>query len=312
MLQKSSAQISPNSLKIALLAIFFAGCGGGGSSTTTSTAALSHNACDVIGLQTKILTGTACQAGRSPVLKLYINDGNNSGICSGTLIAPTKFLTAAHCVTNGTFTQTISAGSFSVSQGDINNPIAFGKNVFSNPNPVSELQTIADNAQSRGELAQLNSNTDSELYADYIREFGLSDVAIIELDRAINLPTAPVLVSGKPQVSEVVSIFGYGVTSSDASAGASTDLISGRMSIDSVGPKNILARYDTNGSNSCSGDSGGPMMQTYPDGTFAVVGTVLGGSIANCSAGDLSTFVAMGGDGIQDFLKAHAPEASYR
>jgi len=83
------------------------------------------------------------------------------------------------------------------------------------------------------------------------------------------------------------------------------------MLIESTGPKNILTRFTT-GSNTCIGDSGGPLILQNDDGSYAVVGTVLGGSKEDCSKGDLSSFTATAGSGIPNFIRQFAPEASFR
>ena len=290
---------------IACLSVFLCSCGGGGGDGGASP---DHNSCDVLGLNARIINGTTCASGKSPVLKLFINDGNNSALCSGTLIAPTKFLTAAHCVTNGEFRSTVAARKLSVSTGNINQPLAQGIQVVANPNPVREFQVIADAANSRGQVDAVNN--DGELLAEYIREFGVSDVAVITLDRALNYPTATIDISSIPSPGTIVAIFGYGI--SERSGGnATNELNSGEMKIDSTGSKNILARFNE-GSNTCEGDSGGPMMETFSDGSYALVGTVLGGSKKDCSNGDLSSFTATAGAGIANFIRQYAPEAKFR
>ena len=280
-------------------------CGGGGGGNTGPD----NNSCDVLGLNTRIINGSACESGKSPVLKLFVNDPSFFGSCSGTLIAPTKFLTAAHCVTAGTYGAPLLASHFSVSEGIDSQPLAYGVRVFVDPNPTNELQVIANAAQSRGDVATINNNPNGEVYAGYIREFGLSDIAIIELDRALNLPTASVQTSSIPSPGTIVSIFGFGTTSGTQLV-ASNILVSGEMQIESIGSKNIFARFDS-GSNTCEGDSGGPMIIGSTD-NYSVVGTVLGGTRADCSSGDLSSFTATAGSGIASFIKQYAPEANFK
>jgi hypothetical protein len=284
-------------------------CGGGGGNGGSSNEP-DQDACNVLGLNTRIVSGSACETGANPVLKLFIDSDSFSGTCTGTLIAPKKFLTAAHCVTDGEFGAPLPAQDFSVSQGNVLQPLARGVRVYSNPNPLRELNTINQAAQSRGDLDEITNDPNGEKSASYIREFGLSDIAIIELDRAVNLPTAIVQTSAIPSAGTLVSIFGFGITSGDSQV-ASDVLRSGEMLVDSTGPKNIFARFD-NGSNTCEGDSGGPMIIQNSDGSYAVVGTVLGGTKEDCSIGDLSSFTATAGAGIAGFIKQYAGEARFQ
>jgi secreted trypsin-like serine protease len=59
--------------------------------------------CNSIGTQPKIVNGTPCgQPGQASVVLLQIQIGGNFARCSGTLVTPTRVLTAAHCLPAGT------------------------------------------------------------------------------------------------------------------------------------------------------------------------------------------------------------------
>lgn len=88
-----------------------AACGGGGGTpatpSPTPTTPVSA-ACGALGqtvsASTAIVNGTECSVANSPVVLLNMkdSDGNQSGSCSGTVIAPRAILTAAHCLASTT------------------------------------------------------------------------------------------------------------------------------------------------------------------------------------------------------------------
>jgi methanethiol S-methyltransferase len=86
------------------LALLAAGCGGDPPpipTAPTSTVNLpAGGACGTLG-RTAILNGSECSTAASAVVSLNAraSDGANGGSCSGTVIAPRRILTAAHCLT---------------------------------------------------------------------------------------------------------------------------------------------------------------------------------------------------------------------
>ena len=297
-----------NIILLITLAIFLVSCGGGSDSDGGSDGPQS-NACSVLGLGTRIINGTACDSTPSPVVKIRLDGKDGTSICTGSMITSRKVLTASHCVTLGTFTSVISPSDVSISTGNISTPIANARRIYNATAAIADLQRIDNEAAARGDSERIDN--DINAFFDYVLEFGLSDIAVIELDRSVNLPTIPIKVSSFPSTGTVLSIFGYGVNDGNTSV-TPTALFSGQMLSDANGPKNIFARFDGNGSNTCGGDSGGPLVEQLSDGTAVVVGTTLGGTNSNCSAGDRSSFTATAGAGIVSFLRTVAPEANYR
>lgn len=84
-------------LMACMTALVLAACGGSDDSGASPQAQ-----CNSIGTQPKIVNGTACgQPEQSSVILLEITSGGSVARCSGTLITPTKVLTAAHCMPAG-------------------------------------------------------------------------------------------------------------------------------------------------------------------------------------------------------------------
>jgi secreted trypsin-like serine protease len=300
-------KLNLNSFAFLIILGTLAACSGsnGGSNDTEP----SNNACSVLGLNLRIINGTQCESKPSAVVKLRIDGAQGSSLCTGTMITNNKVLTASHCVTLGTFTDVVSANNISISTGNVFAPIARGKRIFNSNSAVSDLRKISEVSESRGQ-GELVDN-DPVAFYNYVEEFGLADIAVVELDRNLNLPTISLKTSSVPTPGSLVSIFGFGVTDGN-STDTSANLISGQMITDRNGPKNIFASFNGKGSNTCGGDSGGPLIEQFSNGQIAVVGTVLGGTVESCSSGDTSSFTAVGGEGVEDFLRSVAPEANYK
>jgi V8-like Glu-specific endopeptidase len=90
-----------------LALVVFAGCGGGGDDDEDNDSGTSASLCRIIG-------GNTCEYGGSPVARLDLQVEGGVARCTGTLVAPDKVLTAAHCVVSG-----ISAANARVGGEDI-------------------------------------------------------------------------------------------------------------------------------------------------------------------------------------------------
>lgn len=288
---------------VILLLSILTSCGGGGGGGGDEQP-LSHDSCALIGLTPRIIDGTACQ-GNSPVVKLVISSSQGQGVCSGAMIAPDKVLTAAHCVLQGdNLDQLVSRNSVSVSSGDENHPLAHSTGIVATPFGA-DIVEISKNVSNEPDL---NSPDFVSELQDQILDLGLRDLAVIQLDHSLSLPTLPIIVSSVPEDGTVISIYGFGLTDPNGAAPADFPY-SGQMRITKTGIDNLFSIFDQQGSDTCHGDSGGPAVVVSETGQAAIVGvTSLG--FSECTPGETSVFAHTAGRTV-DFLRQAAPNANF-
>jgi secreted trypsin-like serine protease len=262
-----------------LIIPLFLGCGGGGGGGNDSGNGLRTDTCADIGLNSKvakIINGTVCtNLTRSAVVRVLILDssGQPDSLCSGTMITPNTVLTAAHCFPT-------QPPGVAIVAGDPDAPII--------------VSAVSVTIHPRYQV------TDAEL---------INDVAIIKTDSAVNVPTLPLLSSSSVAAGDLASIYGFGTDNSNAEL--AKDLRSGEMRIASVGEFSIEADFDGNGSNTCFGDSGGPLIVNTANGP-AIAGITSSGISDSCSSGDMSLFTNIQGSAVASFIRQHASGAGSR
>ena len=245
--------------------LFLISCGGGGGSGDS----LSTNQCSALGLNTKIINGTECSTGGSPVLALnLVNRDGTGSLCSATVITANQLLTAAHCFV----TKPVLSAFVEVDGNRI-----YGSKVHVHPQAnVNESQGTAVN-----------------------------DVAILDLEENVNRPTVALLTSTSPAIGDRFAIFGFGLDS----YGQLGELRSGEMRINNIDFNYIVANYEGDGSNTCNGDSGGPAIFTLSNGTSAVFGVTSSGTAKDCQIGDHSYFANIQLPIMANFIRSVAPGA---
>lgn len=254
-----------------------AACGGGGGGGGSSN--LSRNACSVLGLGTKsigskIIDGSACQSAASPVVayEVQYSDSSVTG-CTGTLVTPTRILTAGHCFESVGLPVTAIAVS-------VGGQIVAGTTYAVHPSYREDVSVLAI----------------------------FNDVAVIGLDQAVSVATLPLVTSGPLVSGDVISIFGYGLDNN----GDTGELRSGQMEVGNVTSDHVFAAFNGEGSNTCQGDSGGPAVSSVVDGNgVARVGiaglTSTGIASSNCLEGDVSLFANVQNASNLAFILAAAP-----
>lgn len=254
------------------------GCTKGGSGDGDSNR-LSNNACSDLGLGSRsferIVNGTNCDATRSQVVRLvFIGRGTQTGFCSGTMITGNDVLTAAHCFLG---------------------------------NPVRVVMITGRSLEDSREFEAVNWSIHPGFRAGGTLAF--DDVAVVHLELNTDLPTVPILTSQNVSSGEVVGIFGYGT---DENGNFDfEDLEAGEMRISDVTRTHIGADFSGEGSNTCTGDSGGPVI-SHRLGFPAIAGVTSTGTQLDCLEGDTTFFANMSSQSIIDFLRRVVPDAGFR
>jgi secreted trypsin-like serine protease len=213
--------------RTALLTLFLVGCGSAATENVDSTG---ENRESIVG-------GTATSA--FPAVGALTKNG--SPFCSGTLIAPRKVATAAHCLSG----MSISGMRF-----------AFGPNAFS---PTSSIAIVA-----------------IQPHPQYDAQNITSDIGVATL--ASDAPVTPVKINtsmDQSWVGKSLTFVGYGVTNGPTQTGVGTKR-SVNIPVSQVGSTQFA--YQTAGKNTCNGDSGGPAFATI-NGELYLVGTTSYGDV---------------------------------
>ncbi|WKZ57170.1 MAG: trypsin-like serine protease [Bdellovibrionota bacterium] len=241
------------------------------------------SACEALGASTdgvtaRIINGSSCTIGDSPIVRLDVFFGADQYRCTGNVIAPRVVLTASHC---------IAAGADRASAVDI---VPGDGNTYS----------------ATGYALHPNNGTGTP---------GPYDLAILTLDQ--DLPTRVLsIVSASDSFTsgETAYIAGYGRVGIGVGGNSTSDeLMAGKMRINDVTSEEIIALFDhaTDGAewaNTCNGDSGGPLVVAR-DSSYVLAGITSYGYSEDCGPTDTSGFVNLQSSVNRQFIDTYAPDA---
>jgi uncharacterized protein (TIGR03382 family) len=178
-------------------------------------------------------------------------------LCTGTLIGCQRFLTAAHCV-------------------------CFGDGASCQRHvPGKEMRVYLQGA---GFFSVIGQHVHPEF------RFPDNDVALLDLSRpAVGLLPSP-LARAAPAIGESGTIVGFGRSGGeqhDYGIKQAGQVVAGECPPDLEVPGHVCWTFEDEGSNTCNGDSGGPLFVAEGD-RLAVAGITSGGTLSNCLSGDHS------------------------
>ena len=228
-----------------------------------------------------VIGGTPVAQGGSPYA-VYIQAATGGGTfasCTGSVIAPTVILTAAHCVFNKTTGALIAPSAISVSAGSVNRPAT------SPPPPVNVTAVRPD--------PYYNPATFQ------------ADAALLILNAPTTAPAVTLATTANGALyapSTLATFAGWGETVADVASSAPTQLQSGTVPILANATCQASVEFHpgytlcTGGPGyrpaTCHGDSGGPLVVTTAAGAVQIGITSYGSAVGCGIAPDYFTRVS--------------------
>ncbi len=217
----------------------------------------------------KVLYGQTCNDLTSIVAKIYLKFSDRSSFCTGTLIAPNAFLTAAHCV----YDQDLKGISIKF-MGNTYDATSW----YANPN--------------------FNYNNDN---------FEKGDIGLVFINQKLSVQPFPLVDKAfSADEEEVGTMIGHGISDFQP---YTMSFSGGFSTITGTTNTGIHVKYNsTFGSNTCSGDSGGPLA-VYVDGTWKLFGVTSWGDDTYCGYydGEDSWWSRINSEENIEFLETYLP-----
>lgn len=151
--------------------------------------------------------------------------------------------------------------------------------------------------------SQLLSAQSWAVHPQYLESYSslVNDAAVITLNGAMPNPTMPLLVSQRSKKGDEVFFAGWGLPSGDLAVGFAK--------LTKVTDWQLELSFRGQLSNSCAGDSGGPVYRSV-GGRMGVVGLTSTGTTRACGAADDSLFTNTQTDNVLGFIRSQAPGAA--
>ncbi len=194
------------------------------------------------------------------VVLLYMTDssGRQGGMCTGSVINESWVLTASHCVKD-------SSGF-----------------------EIDVIYVIFADSMNSAEESDVVRASDWYAHPDYNTRTGENDIALIKMAKKVEGPFMRIAGEdfSRQDRGEDFRLVGFGATSDNDS---SSNPKKREADVPLYDYEDLLLyTYDPDDDqNACYGDSGGPMMRLYDDGSFAVAGVM--DFVSGCEGGYLGS-----------------------
>lgn len=127
------------------------------------------------------------------------------------------------------------------------------------------------------------------------------DAAVVTTRQTLPHPSMALLTSSSSNPGQLAFVAGWGLPTYSLTVGAAE--------IDTVSDVTLSYKYDGQLSDTCVGDSGGPMYRMI-NGRPGVIGITSYGTVANCGSKGLSVYANTQNNSILSFIRANSPAAS--
>ncbi len=215
----------------------------------------------------RLVHGTLCEQDNIPVVRIRTTfEDGSRKYCTATFIGRNVLLSAAHCLKS-------DAGEARTFEAE-----------------------LAKGYVSLGGFV-IPDDFDPEVIDE------TNDIALLFFRKAQDYPYLNITTEAQPIVGETAIIAGFGKEEYER---AVLSLKAGEAAIYRATDSGIYTFFTGAGSNTCRGDSGGPLL-IEREGSWVIAGVTSNSTNSLCGIGDTSSFAYLGSKKIKAFLKKHLP-----